>query len=34
MVHKIDKIETERLLLRGIDESDAETIVLWRSVSN
>ncbi len=28
----IKTIETERLILRGIDESDAECIVKWRSV--
>lgn len=31
MAQTVDKIETERLLLRGIDETDAESIVLWRS---
>ncbi len=28
----IKTIETERLILRGIDEADAESIVKWRSV--
>lgn len=27
----VDQIKTERLLLRGIDETDTEEIVLWRS---
>ncbi len=31
MAQAVDRIETERLLLRGIDETDAESIVLWRS---
>ncbi len=31
MAQTVDKIETERLLLRGIDETDADSIVLWRS---
>ena len=32
MAQGLDTIETHRLLLRGIDESDAELIVQWRSV--
>ena len=32
MARGLDTIETARLLLRGIDESDAELIVQWRSV--
>lgn len=32
MARDFDIIETKRLLLRGIDESDAELIVQWRSV--
>ncbi|MBR1906634.1 MAG: GNAT family N-acetyltransferase [Clostridiales bacterium] len=32
MAQGFDTIETGRLLLRGIDESDAELIVEWRSV--
>lgn len=31
MAKAIDTINTERLTLRGIDRSDAETIVKWRS---
>lgn len=31
MVKSVDNIETERLILRGIDETDTESIVLWRS---
>ncbi len=34
MAQGLDAIETERLLLRGIDETDAELIVKWRSVPN
>lgn len=32
MARGLDKIETDRLILRGIDETDAEAIVVWRSV--
>ena len=32
MAQGLDTLETERLLFRGIDESDAELIVEWRSV--
>lgn len=32
MAQGLDTIETGRLFLRGIDESDAELIVEWRSV--
>lgn len=33
MAQNVDRIATERLFLRGIDETDAESIVLWRSDS-
>ena len=32
MARGLDTIETERLRLRGIDDTDAELIVKWRSV--
>ena len=32
MARGLDTIETDRLLLRGINESDAKLIVQWRSV--
>ena len=32
MAAHLDTIETSRLLLRGIDETDADAIVKWRSV--
>lgn len=32
MARGLDVIQTDRLLLRGIDETDAELIVGWRSV--
>ncbi len=32
MARKLEELETKRLLLRGINESDAAVIVQWRSV--
>jgi ribosomal-protein-alanine N-acetyltransferase len=34
MAHTLDTIQTERLLLRGIDETDSNEIVMWRSDPN
>ncbi len=34
MASKVEIIQTERLLFRGIDESDTNEIVLWRSDPN
>lgn len=31
MAKEVDTIETDRLILRGINNTDAESIVLWRS---